>query len=107
MAPHNTSQFHVSGPDSERDGWSGATKIVRDLGDTVISVAISDDAKFFAAGGTNKCANIYAADNGALVATFQTPLMINALALRGKGRGVVRAPYFHLADYTPHKGNRR
>lgn len=63
----------------------GAAKLVRDCGDTVISVAISDDMSLFAAGGTNRQINVFSSDSGALVAAFEAPNMINAVVLRGTG----------------------
>jgi len=63
--------------------WTGATKLIRDIGDTVISVAISGDDMFFAAGGTNKQAIVYSTSDGSTVASFTLAAGINALALNG------------------------
>ena len=42
-------------------GWSGASKLELDVGDTVTTVAISEDNTLFAVGSTNKKATVYAA----------------------------------------------
>ena len=72
--------------ETERQAWSGATKLIRDLGDTVTSVAISEDDMYFAAGGTNKMANVYSTANGALVASFTLPHGLNAIAFFDLGQ---------------------
>ena len=58
-------------------GWFGAAKLERNVGDTVISVAVSDDDSLFAAGATNKKAIVYSTSNGEVVAT------VTAKAVRG------------------------
>ena len=68
----------------ERSLWSGATKLVCELGETVISVAISDDEKLFVGGGNNKQARVFSTDNGEPVATFEAKAEIGAVAFSGQ-----------------------
>ena len=85
MKRNTTSKPQHTSVENARRTWTGATKLVRDLGDTVITVAISADDMFFAAGGTNKLANVYSTSNGALVASFTLGGGVNAVALNGQG----------------------
>jgi len=69
----------------ERKTWTGATKLVANLGDTVIAVAISADDLIFAAGGVNKVLNVYSTANGTLATSFRLPAIINAIAFSEVG----------------------
>ena len=50
--------------------WAGAAKLERDVGDTVIAIAVSRDDRHFAVGATNKKAVVYSTSNGDIIATF-------------------------------------
>ena len=65
--------------------WPGAAKLVRDVGETVISVAVSGDDSLFAVGSTNKKAIVYTTSNGATVASFTAKSMINSVVFAGVG----------------------
>ena len=68
--------------------WTGAAKLVRDLGDTVTCVAVSEDDSLFAAGsiydkGHN--AMVYSTTTGATVASFKAKSAVNAVCFAGVG----------------------
>ena len=54
-------------------------------GDTVTSVAVSDDDKLIAVGSTNKKATVYTTSNGAEVAAFTAKAGIEAVVISGVG----------------------
>ena len=64
-------------------GWEGASKLVRSVGDTVISVAVSDDDALLAVGSTNKKAIVYSTSTGAELASFTAKAGINAVVFSG------------------------
>ena len=65
--------------------WMGAAKLERNVGDTVISVSVSEDDSLFAAGAVNRKAVIYSTASGEVVATFMARGPINAVVLAGMG----------------------
>ena len=66
-----------SGPNRRK--WTGASKIEVDLGDTVISVTVSDDETMFAAGGASKKAHVFSTADGRELACFACAQPINSL----------------------------
>ena len=59
--------------------WTGTGKMDIDQGDTVISVAVSKDQKFIAAGGVNRKVNVYTTRKGELFISFQMPGTVNTV----------------------------
>lgn len=63
----------------------GAAKLLRNLGETVTSVVISDDTKLFAAGAMNKTAIVCEVQTGTLICEFKADGQITATAIGGSG----------------------
>ena len=78
---------YLTNTDDERPPL--ASKVERSLGDTVTSVAISRDCLVFAAASTNKQANLYSTEDGALVAKFTAAAGVNAILCLGSGSDIV------------------
>lgn len=58
-------------------------KLSRHVGDTVISVAISEDDSLIAVGSTNKKCIVYSTATGAVLATFLAKAGVNAVSFSG------------------------
>ena len=71
-------------------GVVGATRLVQDCGDTVISVALSHDGLVFAAGGASKVASVYDVGTGDLVASFSVAAGINAVVFSGDDESTLK-----------------
>ena len=65
--------------------WSGVSKLDYDVGDTVSSVAVSDDDAYFAVGSMNRRAIVYATADGAQVAAFTAKAGVTAVVFSGNG----------------------
>ena len=68
----------------ERCSWTGAQKLVRELEDTVLSVAISDDDGMFAASCSNGRVEMFSTANGSSVAKIRFATAVNAIKLLGR-----------------------
>jgi len=69
--------------------WAGAAKLVRDLGETVTCVAVSEDDSLFAAGSilpAGHNAMVFSTKTGATVASFKAKSGVNAVCFAGVGK---------------------
>ena len=84
----------------------GAAKVMKNLGETVTSVVISEDRTLFAASAMNKKAIVARVSDGELVAEFTAESAINTSAIGGNGdemrlvvgtfSGMIR--FYHIAS---------
>ena len=64
--------------------WDGPSKLSRNLGDTVTSVALSEDSLLFAACGTNTKALVYTSRDGKLEVKFTAGAAFNSCLFCGR-----------------------
>jgi hypothetical protein len=57
---------------SSSSKWGGASRLLKDMGDTVIAVAISRDEQTFACGGANKKVGVFSCFSGDEECMLQT-----------------------------------
>ena len=89
---HSIDEGHEFGLDSEADEAAllrKPVKMVRDLGDSVISVSITPDGSLFAAGGVNKVAKVFSLWKPRKVREFVADAAINSVLLLTR-QGVIK-----------------
>ena len=78
--------------------WEGAAKLVRDHGDTVVSVALSSDDTHFAAAGVNKVVRVFHTSQGQQVCEVTAPHVIGSIVFIGR-RKLVAGTYGGLVHF--------